>query len=92
MLKRLQTKRYKVKRGQTAASLAAACGVNVYFFVKANGLKEELYEGQLVHLPDAGNLYTVRAGDTPALLCGSKEGYEKRNGTEIFYPGMRVLL
>ncbi len=74
------------------AFLAGEIGVSPYLMVSLNGLQGEIFEGQLVFLPKSGNLYTVRAGDTKALLCGSKEKYEEKNGTDIFYPGMKVLL
>jgi hypothetical protein len=34
----------------------------------------------------------VQAGDTKALLCGSEKNYRIRNGTDVFYPGMKVHL
>ena len=85
-------KLYKVKRGQTLNSLAKQAGVTAFLLVKVNGLLEEVYEGQILSLPAKGNLYTACAGDTKTLLCGSVENYEKINGTDIFYPGMKVLL
>ncbi len=85
-------KLYKVKRGQTVVSLAKEVGVTPYLLVSTNRLTGEIFEGQLLFLPGRGNLYTVREGDTKALLCGGKESYEKKNGTDIFYLGMRVLL
>ena len=92
MLKCFDGKVYKVKRGQTAASLARELGVTVYLLARLNGLREEIFEGQILLLPKSGNLYTVQSGDTKALLCGSKERYEEKNGTDIFYLGMKVLL
>lgn len=92
MLKSFYGKLYKVKRGQTVASLAKEVGVTPYLLVAVNGLKEELFEGQIVFLPRGGNVYTVREGDTKALLCGSKDRYLEKNGADIFYPGMKVLL
>lgn len=92
MLTCFNGKLYKVKKGQTVASLAREIGVTPYLFISYNRLQEEIFEGQLVFLPKSGNLYTVRTGDSKALLCGSKGSYEEKNGTDIFYPGMKVLL
>ena len=83
---------YKVKNGQTVRSLANECATTAYAIVARNGLTEELYEGQLIFLPDSANLYTVQAGDTKKDLCGSEERYRKMNGTDVFYPAMRVLI
>ena len=92
MLKNAKPKIYKVKAGQTLSSLARAIGVTEYLLAAENGLKEELFEGQILILPQSGNLYTVQAGDTKTLLCGGEERYEARNGVDIFYPGMKILL
>ncbi len=83
---------YKVKSGQTLRAVAAAFCVTEYALVAENGLQEELYEGQLLKIPQAYSVYTVQEGDTKALLCGSEENYRKRNGTDVFYLGMRVNL
>lgn len=83
---------YKVKKGQTAGRLAKELSTTVYAIIAKNGLTEELHEGQILFLPPKGNVYTVQAGDTKTLLCGGEREYEKCNGTNIFYPGMRVLL
>ena len=74
------------------ATLAEEIGVTAYLLAAANGLKEEIFEGQILFLPSSGNLYTVREGDTKTWLCGSKKRYEEKNGTDIFYLGMKVLL
>ena len=92
MLNSFEKRLYKVKRGQTLKTLAEQAGVTAYLLVKENGLSAELYEGQILRLPKKGNLYTVKAGDSKKLLCGSEENYAEKNGTEIFYPGMRVFL
>ena len=73
-------------------SLAKETGVTAFLIVRENGLEEEIYEGQVLSLPPRRNGYTVCQGDTKSLLCGSAENYEKINGTDIFYIGMRVLL
>ncbi len=83
---------YKVKRGQSLQSVAQECATTAFAIVHRNGLKEELYEGQLIFLPESANVYVVQAGDTKKLLCGSDERYAEKNGTDVFYLGMRVLL
>ena len=85
-------KLYKVKRGQTIKMLASELSTTAYAIVGENHLIEELFEGQLIVLPRQGALYTVQAGDTKSLLCGSDEEYARKNRTQIFYPGMRALL
>ena len=53
---------------------------------------EEVEAGQVLRLPKrAGDAYTVQAGDSKRLLCGTKEGYERNNG-KYLYLGMRVIL
>ena len=92
MLKLKEQKWYKVKRGQTLQSVAAGLNTTAYALAAENGLKEEVYEGQLLRVPEARPLYTVQAGDNKALLCGSEKAYERLNGTQAFYLGMRVRL
>ncbi len=66
--------------------------VSVWALAKENGLKTEVVAGQILSIPKTqGNAYTVREGDTKALLCGSEEEYNRKNG-DIFYLGQRVLL
>lgn len=61
--------------------------------VADNALKKEVEEGQILRMPtEKGNLYTVTAGDSKELLCGSKEEYRKKNGTDAFYPGMKIWI
>ena len=92
MLKLLERKWYRVKRGQTLQTIAAGLNTTAYALVAENDLKEEVREGQLLRVPEARPLYTVQAGDNKALLCGSDQAYGERNGTQAFYPGMRVRL
>ena len=92
MLKMTEKRLYKVKGGQTLRAVAAAFCVTEYALVAENGLQEELYEGQLLQIPESYSMYTVQEGDTKALLCGSEGNYCKRNGTDVFYLGMRVNL
>lgn len=92
MLKTLRQNPYKVKKGQTLLSLSQELSTTPYALVAENGLTEELFEGQLLQLPPPANLYTVQAGDTKTLVCGSEENYRNKNGTDVFYIGMRILL
>ena len=93
MLKIEKRRFYKVKKGQTVAKIARFFCVSERALVKENALNKEVEEGQILRIPEArGNLYTVRAGDTKRLLCGSAENYKKKNGTDVFYIGMRVIL
>ena len=84
---------YKVQAGQTLKQIASVFSVSERLLIKENKLTEEVKKGQILRIPtERGNLYTVREGDTKSLLCGSEENYEKRNGTSVFYPGMKVVL
>ncbi len=75
------------------AQIAAYFSLSPYLLAKENGLTEEPRAGEILRIPDAvGNAYTVQAGDTKALLCGSEENYERLNGTSVFYVGMRVRI
>lgn len=92
-LQKVRCEYYVVKRGQTAAAIAAYFQIPVTLLIKENGLKAEPYEGQIVKIPQArGHLYEVQAGDNKKLLCGSKENYQKRNGTQILHAGMKIFL
>ena len=93
MLRLEQRKFYQVKVGQSLKEIAAAFCVSEFLLVKCNGLKAPPFAGQILFIPnERGNAYTVKAGDTKALLCGSVENFERKNGTDILYPGMRVIL
>lgn len=93
MLKVVAQEIYKVKEGQTLKQIAEFFCVSERKLVLCNALKEEPKCGQLLIIPkERGNAYTVRAGDTKTLLCGSDENYKNRNGTDVFYIGMRVIL
>jgi hypothetical protein len=91
---RLQIKRFhQVRQGQTVRSIAAAFGVSENLLIQENALKEEVCEGQVLQIPKAcGNVYTAQPGESLTLLCGSKERYIEQNGTDVLYPGMRVIL
>lgn len=93
MLKVLWQKYYKVKAGQTLRDVAEAFCVSERALALSNGLKGEPFCGQVLEIPDLrGNAYTVKRGDTKALLCGSAENFLRKNGTERLYLGMRVIL
>ncbi|MBQ8229110.1 MAG: LysM peptidoglycan-binding domain-containing protein [Clostridia bacterium] len=84
---------YRIKSGQTLSEIAAAFSVSERLIVKENGLTEPPKTGVILKIPaERGNGYTVRAGDTKTLLCGSAENYEKKNGTAVFYIGMKVRI
>jgi hypothetical protein len=93
MLKLERKKFHKVTVGQTLEEISEVYKIPARLLVKANGLKDEPYAGQILYLPPTdGNFYTAQAGDTKALLCGSSENYEKKNGTRLLYPGMKVWI
>ena len=93
MLKLEEKKLHIVKRGQTLSGVARVYQIPEFALAKENELTGELYAGQVLILPEKqGNYYTAQAGDDYALLCGSKENYEQKNGTKILYPQMKVWL
>ncbi len=93
MLKTERVQFYKVKEGQTVARIAEYFSVSPYLLAKVNGLTEEPLAGRVLTIPDErGNAYVVREGEDKSLLCGSAEGYEKKNGTTAFYLGMQVRI
>lgn len=93
MLRFEQRKFYKVKEGQTLKEIAAAFCVSEFLLAKCNRLQTPPFAGQILFIPaERGNAYIVKEGDTKALLCGSEENFERKNGTDILYLGMRVVL
>ncbi len=93
MLQAKIPKFYKVKCGQTVAEIARAFSTTTALLICENQLVEEAYDGQILKIPcSRGNLYTAQAGEGKTLLCGSEENFERKNGTSILYPGMKVLL
>ena len=93
MLKLREKKLHRVAAGQTLEKIAEIYKIPVRLLVKENGLTKEVYSGQILILPErTGNLYTVQAGDGKKLLCGSEENYEKRNGSKILYPELKVWI
>ncbi len=86
-------KYYQVRRGQTVKTIARTFGVAVGVLISANTLTQEVFAGQILRIPDIrGNAYVAQAGDSKALLCGSEENYIRRNGTDVLYPEMTVIL
>lgn len=93
MLKTEQRKYYRVKKGQTFREIAEYFSVSEFLLAQENGLCAAPCEGEILSIPsETGNAYVIREGDTKELLCGSEEGYLKKNGTSAFYIGMRVIL
>jgi hypothetical protein len=93
MLKTKRVKYYRVKERQTVWEIAEYFSVSPYLLAKRNGLESEPPAGSILEIPmERGNCYVVREGNSKALLCGSAESYTKKNGTDIFYIGMRVIL
>ena len=93
MLKIASVRYYKVKEGQTLREVAENFSVSEFLLARENRLAQPIAAGQILRIPDErGNAYYVRAGDTKALICGSEENYEKKNGTSVFYIGMRVIV
>lgn len=84
---------HKTQEGQTLKEIARAYCVSEFLLAKRNDLRKEPTLGQILYIPEErGNAYVVQAGDTKALLCGSEENYRKKNGTDILYIGMRIIL
>ena len=84
---------YQVKPGQTLEEIADYFSVSERLLAQENGLSEPPYAGQILFIPtESGNAYTVQEGDTKALLCGTEEAYRRKNGTDIFYIGMKVRI
>ena len=84
---------YQVKTGQTLHEIARAFCVSEFLLAKENELKNEPCAGQILRIPKSvGNVYFAQENESKALLCGSEERFQKQNGTECLYPGMRVIL
>ena len=84
---------YRVKKGQTLAEIADYFSVSERLLAQENGLTEAPFAGQILTSPtERGNAYTVQEGDTKTLLCGSEENFYRKNGTDIFYIGMKVRI
>lgn len=93
MLKVERRQFYQVKKGQTLEGIAEYFSVSAFLLAEVNHLSAPPYAGQILRIPQTqGNAYTVQAGDTKTLLCGSEERFRERNGTDVFYIGMRVML
>ena len=82
-----------VRRGQTLKEIAEFFCVGERALILENQLTQPPQAGQILAIPqESGDIYTVHIGENKALLCGSEEAYERKNGTKIIYPGMRVIL
>lgn len=93
MLKTEKYQYYKVKEGQTLLEIAEYFSVSEWLLVKENDLKAPPQPGQILVIPkETGNRYIVREGDTKTLLCGSEENYLRKNGTDVFYIGMKIII
>ncbi len=93
MLKMQIPKYYQVKKGQTIAKIAEAFCLPPTLIVRENRLKEEVFEGQILQIPEVrGNLYSVRIGDDKNLLCGSEEKFREKNGTNLLFPYQNIFL
>ena len=93
MLSTVNRQFHIVREGQSLQKIAEYYSVSAYLLVQENGLTQAPYAGQILKVPsEKGNAYFVQEGDTKALLCGSEEKYREKNGTDIFYIGMRVIL
>ena len=84
---------YRVKRGQTLKSIAEAFACPERLLAVANSLTEEVQEGEVLRIPQAeGNLYTVRGGESKALISGSDGKFFEKNQTRFLYPMQKVIL
>ena len=93
MLKAEQRKLYRVQAGQTLKEIACFFCVSEFLLAKCNHLNAPPKKGQILLIPEErGNAYIAGQGDSKALLCGSDENFERKNGTDILYLGMRVIL
>lgn len=95
-MERLERERsvyHTVRQGQSLKAIAEFFCVSERAIITANGLAQEPKIGQILIIPkECGNGYIVKDGDNKTLLCGSDNAYERKNGTKIIYPGMRVIL
>ena len=92
MLELEKKKLHKVSTGETIEKIAKTYRIPVRSLLLENGLNEEVWVGQVLVLPQRqGDLYTVQAGDSKELICGSIESYEAKNG-KIIYPTLKVWL
>ena len=93
MLKTERRKYYKIKEGQTLRKVAEFFSVSEFLLAKINGICEEVCLGQILEIPkECGNAYVVCEEDTKEKLCGSEENYFRKNGPDVFYIGMRIIL
>ena len=84
---------YRVKRGQTLKDIAAVFHCPERLLAACNSLTEEVFEGEILLIPEIeGNLYTVRGGESKALLSGSEERFFEKNQTHCLYPMQKIIL
>ena len=84
---------YRVKRGQNLDEIAKAFSCTQRLIAAVNGLTEGVREGEIILIPAIeGNLYTVRGGESKALLSGSSERFFEKNRTSALYPTQKVIL
>lgn len=82
---------YQVKKGQSLKEIAEYFSVSEWLLARENGLSAPPHTGQILRVPkERGNAYVVQEGDTKELLCGGEENFYRKNGTDVFYIGMRV--
>ena len=82
----------RVRRGMTLETIARAYCLPPRVLAAFNGLWGEPERGEVLLLPEGGNLYEVRGGETKALLSGSEQKFEEKNCTKRLYPTQKVLL
>ena len=93
MLNTIKVRYYQVKKGQTLGDIAHYFSTSERLLARQNHLSAPPFVGQILVIPnEMGNEYVVQAGDTKTLLCGSEENFYKKNGTDAFYIGMRVII
>ena len=83
---------YRVKRGQTLLEIASTFHVSPARLARENALTGELVGGEVLSLPEGGNLYTVQGGESKTLLCGSPQKFLELNGTAALFPAQKVIL
>ena len=83
---------YRVRRHDTLEGIARAFSLPPRVLAAKNHLTHEPEEGRVLVLPDGGDLYFVRGGETKTLLSGSEQNFEEKNCTKLLYPTQQVLL
>ncbi len=83
---------FTVKRGQSLQKIASVFHVALALLAKVNNLEKEPEEGTVLLLPEARNCYLVEGGEKKSKLFRSPELFLEINGTDAFFPAMRVYL